>query len=158
MYGVVMQPVVLQMVVGTAGDSAGPGSGCILGLQVDPVRVMLVLVVSTVRLLEALHWVMVPLVRLMVSANVAMGGDGGGDGAAGDVTGECAAGESDGEGAVGEGIGWWRWGRYIIEVGGGYGEGAVGVASAVGATGDSNGQGATGVARTRGRCRRWCPW
>ena len=43
---------------------------------------------------------MVPLVRPMVSAGVAMGGGAGGDGAAGDVTGECAAGDVDCEGAV----------------------------------------------------------
>ena len=110
MYRVVMQLVVLQVVGGTADAALGPGNGHVLGLQVDPVRVMLVLVVSTVRLLEAMHWVMVPLVGPMVSADVAMGGGAGGDGAAGDVTGECAACDPDGEGAVGQGIGWWRCG------------------------------------------------
>ena len=56
--------------------------------------------VSMLRLLEAFYWVMMPLVRPMVSANVAMGGGAGGDGAAGDVTGECVAGDASGEGAV----------------------------------------------------------
>ena len=60
----------------------------------------MVLVVSMMRLLEALHWVMVPLVRPMVSAGVAMRNGAGGDGAAHDVMGECAAGDADGEGAV----------------------------------------------------------
>ena len=60
----------------------------------------MVLVVSMLRLLEAFHWVMVPLVSPIVSAAVAMGGGAGGDGAAGDVTGDCAAGDADGEGAV----------------------------------------------------------
>ena len=68
---------------------------------------MVVLVVSTLRLLEAMHWVMVPLVRPMVSAGVAIGGGAGGDGAAGDVTGECPGGDANGEAAVGEGTGWW---------------------------------------------------
>ena len=79
----------------------------VLGLRVDSVRVMVVLVVSTMRLLEAINWVMVPLVKPMVSAGVAMGCGAGGDGAAGDVTGECAAGDADGKGAVGEDTGWW---------------------------------------------------
>ena len=61
---------------------------------------MVVLVVSMLRLLEAFHWVMVPLVRPMVSAGVDMGGGAGGDGAADDVTGECVAGNADGESAV----------------------------------------------------------
>ena len=43
-------------------------------------QVIVVVVVSMVRLLEALHWVMAPLVRPMVSAGVAMGGGAGGDG------------------------------------------------------------------------------
>ena len=60
----------------------------------------MVLVVSMVRLLEALHWVMVPLVRTMVTAGVAIGGGAGGDGAAGDVTRECAAGDAVGEDTV----------------------------------------------------------
>ena len=107
----VMQPVVLQMVGGTAGDAADLSNGPVLGLRVDPVRVMVVLVVLMVRLLEAMHWVMALLVRTWVRAGVAMvggaSGDAGGDGAAGDVTGECAAGDADGKGAVGEGTRRW---------------------------------------------------
>ena len=94
-----MQPVVLQMVGGTAGDAAVPGR-TFPWTSDRPRQVMVVLVVSMVRLLEALHWVMVPLVRPMVSAGVAMGGGAGGDRAAGDATGECAAGDANGEGAV----------------------------------------------------------
>ena len=60
----------------------------------------MVLVVLMLRLLEALHWFMVPPVRPMVSTGVAMGGGAGGDSAAGDVTGECAAGDDNREGAV----------------------------------------------------------
>ena len=64
----VMQPAVLQMRKGTAGDTAVLGNGPVLGLRVDPIRVTVVLVLSMVRLLEAMHWLMVPLVRPMVSA------------------------------------------------------------------------------------------
>ena len=74
----------------------------------------MVLVVSILRPLEAFHWVMVPLVRTMVSASVAMSGGAGGDGAAGDVTGEFAAGDAHGEAAVVvamriivHGVWWW---------------------------------------------------
>ena len=99
----VMQPVVLQTVGGTAGDAAVLANGPVLGPRVDPVRVMVVLVVGMVRSLEAMHLVIVPLVRPIMSAGVAMGGGAGGgaggDGTAGDVTGECAAGDADGEGA-----------------------------------------------------------
>ena len=105
-----MQPVVLQIVGGTAGDVTVLGNGPVLGLRVDPVRVMVVRVVPMVRLREEMHWVMVPPMRPMVSAGVAMGGgagcDAGGDGAARDVTGECGAADADGEGALGEGRGW----------------------------------------------------
>ena len=103
----VMQPVVLQIVGGTAGDAAVLRNGPVLALLVDPDRVMPVLVVSMVRLLEVMHWVMVPLVRPMVSAGVAMGGGAGGDSAAGDVTGEFAAGDADCKRAVGEITGYW---------------------------------------------------
>ena len=107
--------VMLQMVGATAGYAAVLGNGPVLGLRVDPVRVMVVLVVTIVRLLEAMHWVIVPLVRPMVSADVASGGgagsDAGGDGAASDVTGECAAADTDGEGVVVRRMiphrGWW---------------------------------------------------
>ena len=95
------------MVAGTAADAAVLRNESVLGLRVNPVRVMVVLVLSMVRLLKAMHWVMVPLVRPMVRTGVAMGCGAGGDGAAGDVTGECAACDADSEGAVGEGIGWW---------------------------------------------------
>ena len=61
---------------------------------------MVVLAVSIFRLLEAFHWGLVPQERPMMSADVALGGGAGGDGAAGDATAEFAAGDADGEGAV----------------------------------------------------------
>ena len=97
-----MRPVVvvLQMVSGVAGDVAVLGNRPFLGLRRDRHQVMVVLVVWMLRLWEAFDRVMVPLVRPMVSAGVAMGGGASGNCAAGDVTGECAAGAADGEGAV----------------------------------------------------------
>ena len=65
-----------------------------------PSQVMVALVVWMLRLSAALHWVMVSLVKAMVSAGVAMGDGSGGYGAAPDVTGESAAGDAKGEGAV----------------------------------------------------------
>ena len=61
---------------------------------------MVVLLVSMLRLSGAFHWVLVPPVRPMVSAGVAMSDGAGGDGAASHVMGECAAGDADGECAV----------------------------------------------------------
>ena len=109
-YRVVVSLVVAVGGVGGAGDAAGgggvAGDVAVLGntpfpwTAGRPRQMMVVLLVSMLRLLEAFHWVMVPLVRPMVRPGVAMGGGAGGHGVAGDVTGECDASDADGEGAV----------------------------------------------------------
>ena len=130
----VMRVVVLQMVGRAAGDATVHGNEPLLGLLEDPVKrnsievvqrlmvllvlrivrvmqgVMVLLVMRMMRVLEAMPRGMVPLVRPMVSAGVAMGAGGGGDacgdGAAGDVTVDGGAGNADGDGPVGDATGY----------------------------------------------------